>query len=155
MNIFIKTLKIITTILLIGTLVLFMLGIIFPDVNEIVLFELVTFFCFIGCLYLFFVLSDIYKKKIHNLKCLNRIGLLVTFSLFIYWGIISPNAYGLAITTEIISFVLCNLIVITTLSFIIKNNRKNIFKEWKWFVLLMVCFLAWGIVNWNYKKTFF
>jgi|GEM_PF-4651985 len=151
MNKFLKILKIGTIIFLIGTLGMFLIGIIFPHVNEILLFEVIAFFCFTGCLYLFFVLHDIHKKRISGLKYLNIIGLLASFLTFVYWGIIKPNAYGLAIATEIIFFVFCNLIVITIINFIIKKELKTILKEWKLFILIMLCFIIWGIVNYNYE----
>ena len=140
----IKTTSIISVSL---TLILILLLTIYPNINWIVISSLISFLISVICLYVFFISSDIYIKKIFYFKFLNRIGLLVTLLLFIYWGVISPNSYGLAIAAKTLPFILFNLIIMTIIKIVIKREKKSLLKEWTLFILLMLCMIIWGIVK--------
>lgn len=140
----IRTTSIISVLL---TLILIMLVTIYPDINWIVVSSLISFLVSIICLYVFFISSDIYKKKIFYFKYLNRIGLLVALLLFIYWGVISPNSYGLAIVAKTLPFILFNLIIMTIIEIVVKTDKKVLLKEWGLFALLVLCMIIWGILK--------
>ena len=147
MNVVLKKLKPITIISVLLTLILLLLVIIYPDINWIVISGLISFCISVVCLYMFFISSDINKEKIYYFKYLNRIGLLIAVLLFIYWGLINSNPYGLAIVTKILILVLFNLIIMTIIKVIIKKERKTLLKEWAYFILLLICFIIWGIIK--------
>ncbi|WP_426062564.1 hypothetical protein [Flavobacterium sp. DSP2-3-1] len=110
-------------------------------------FETILFFIFIVSLYSFFILSDIQKDKFIYLSWFNYILLIASLLSFSYWGIIYQDALALLFPAYFAIMTMINLIVMSIVYLIKKTGRQYFFKDWIFFVGLIVFYILYGIIN--------
>ena len=110
-------------------------------------FQFLMFSIFTLSLYLFFISSDIKKDKFIYLSWLNYILLIASLLSFSYWGIIYQDALALLFPAYFAIMTIINLIVMSIVYLIKKTGRQYFFKDWIFFVGLIVFYILYGIIN--------
>ncbi|WP_426094149.1 hypothetical protein [Flavobacterium sp. DSR2-3-3] len=110
-------------------------------------FQFLMFSIFTLSLYLFFISSDIKKDKFIYLSWLNYILLIASLLSFSYWGIIYQDALALLFPAYFAIMTIINLIVMSIVYLIKKTGRQYFFKDWIFFVGLIVFYIVYGIIN--------
>lgn len=94
------------------------------------LFEFILFITFIMSTLILFIKLDIKLDKFVYLKTLNYIALFIGLSIFIYWGFIKPDVWGLIFTAYTVIFMICNNVLMSIIYFVKNTGKKYIFMEW-------------------------
>lgn len=110
-------------------------------------FQFLMFSIFTLSLYLFFISSDIKKDKFIYLSWLNYILLIASLLSFSYWGIIYQDALALLFPAYFAIMTIINLIVMSIVYLIKKTGGQYFFKDWIFFVGLIVFYIVYGIIN--------
>ncbi|WP_426090497.1 hypothetical protein [Flavobacterium sp. DSR3-2] len=110
-------------------------------------FQFLMFSIFTLSLYLFFISSDIKKDKFIYLSWLNYILLIASLLSFSYWGIIYQDTLALLFPAYFAIMTIINLIVMSIVYLIKKTRDQYFFKDWIFFVGLIVFYIVYGIIN--------